>query len=160
MAVYHSLVGASCSRQSPSTEQRIPEIPANKSRLFSFPLFQTCEQDPSIHQKRTAHLPLVFSLGILPKYIFQAPLLLRCSLNHLERNLPPELASSKCSLMDTHNFRSGQPKILIALVHDITLHYPVEMNSRNVLPALRGTIWSILLVLHLAWHYFMASPNI
>lgn len=102
MAAYHTLVGASCSSQSPSTEPRIPEIPTNKSRLLSFPLFQTWEQDHSIHQKRMVHLPPLFSLGILPRYFVQAPLLLRCSLSHLERNLPPELTPRVCSLMDTH----------------------------------------------------------
>lgn len=72
MAAYHTLVGASCSRQSPSTEQRIPEIPANKSRLLSFPLIQTCEQDPSIHHKRMVHLLPVFSLRILPEYFLSS----------------------------------------------------------------------------------------
>lgn len=70
MAADPTLLGASCSSQNPSTEQRIPEILTNKPRLLSFPLFQTWEQDPSIHQKRTVHLPPVFSLEILPKYIF------------------------------------------------------------------------------------------
>lgn len=72
----------------------------NKSS-FSPPL-STWQQDPSVHQKRMVHLPPVLSMGILPEYIFQAPLLLRCCLNHLARNLPPELTPSNSSLMNTH----------------------------------------------------------
>lgn len=92
-----------------------------------------------------------------PNTFFQAPLLLRCSLNHLERNLPPELTPSKCFLMDTPCQGSWRYSLHWSMVWPCILQWKW---IPDVLPALRDTMWSIFLVLHLAWHYFMASPNI
>lgn len=100
-AAYTTLTEVSRSSLGSHTKQRPQKFRIINKSSFSPPL-STWQQDPSVHQKRMVHLPPVLSMGILPEYIFQAPLLLRCCLNHLARNLPPELTPSNSSLMNTH----------------------------------------------------------